>query len=92
VNKILYISRSIPPIWLAAFLYFAMKGNSDAPPPNLPLFALVAVGTIYHLVYSQALVRRLASFCVVFSEWDAEHKRRRLEPSTVGPSGLRRPA
>jgi hypothetical protein len=58
VNKILFFSRSIPPIWLAAFLYFAMKGNSDAPPPNLPLFALVASGTIYHLVYSQALVRR----------------------------------
>jgi hypothetical protein len=59
VNKIHFFSRSIPPVWLAAFLYFAMKGNSDAPPPNLPLFSLVASGTIYHLVYSQALTRRL---------------------------------
>lgn len=36
-----------------------MKGNSDQPPPNFPLFALVATGTLYHLVYSQGQVRRL---------------------------------
>jgi O-antigen ligase len=59
-NKIFVLLRAgTPPIWLAVFLYLALKGASTAPPANAALFALAFAGAGYFLWFAPAQTMRL---------------------------------
>lgn len=53
------IARSFATLWLAGFLFLAFEGATVAPPSNTALFALVASGSAWFLVFEREQVRLL---------------------------------
>lgn len=58
-NLLLFLRAGIPPVWLTAFLYLALKGATVAPPGNEGLFALAASGAAYFALFAPGQVKRL---------------------------------